>query len=165
MCVSTSTPGPSSAAIASSSPSASLVGGAQRKLSVYLEVERHRQLVPEFMDRDMVHRERTIARNHHDTIEYGLVIERDRVGGNHRLGARYLFADRSGDVIFECAHPIEWQRTADRYAEVDERLLANSTRAHLCDPDHSRYARRNSGDFFRCSGRCSVGKGIDRAFA
>ena len=99
-----------------------VVGGAQRKLAVHLQVERNRQPVLQVVHRHMMHGERAIARDHHDAIEHGLVVERDRIGGDDRLGARHLLAERGRDRVLDRAHAIERQCAADRHRQIDESL-------------------------------------------
>ena len=142
MWVSTSTPGPSSAGNRVFQAVRHVVRGAQRKLAVDLEVERHSQPVLQVVHRDMMHGERAIARDHHDAIEHCLVVERDRIGGDHRLGAWHLPAERVPDRVLDCTHAIERQRATDCHRQIDESLLADCARAHLFDarprPAHAR---------------------------
>ena len=41
----------------------------------------------------MMHGERAVARDHHDALEHGLVVERARLGGDGRFGVRNRVAD------------------------------------------------------------------------
>ena len=66
------------------------VGLAQRELAVHFQVERDRQPVLQVVHRHVMHGERAVARDHHDAVEHGLVVERHRIGGDGRLGARHL---------------------------------------------------------------------------
>src|SRR5512143_2432123 len=105
------------------------------------------------MDRDMVHRESPIARNNHDTIKNGFIVECDRIGGNHRLSARHLLTERISDRVLDRAYAIEWQSAAYGDREVDKGLLADRARAYLSDAHHARHARDNSGYLFCRTGR------------
>ena len=113
MCVSTSTLAPSSAAIASSSPSASSCAARSDSLPSTSRSSETASLSLEFVDRHMMDGERAVARNHHHAIEHALVVERDRIGGDGRLRARHLSADRAAICILERAHAVERQGAAD----------------------------------------------------
>ena len=61
-------------------PVGDLVRAAEREPAVDLEIERDRQPAADRMHGDMMHRERAVARDHHDALEHGLVVERARLG-------------------------------------------------------------------------------------
>ena len=60
-----------------------VVGRAERELAVDLEIERDRTPAPDVVHGDVVHGERLVARDHHDALLHGLVVERAR-GGRRR---------------------------------------------------------------------------------
>ena len=104
------------------------MGLAQRELAVHFQIERDRQPVLQVVHRHVMHGERAVARDHHDAVEHRFVVERDRIGGDDRLGARHLLADRGGDGVLDRAHAVERQGAADRDGQ-DRRRSSRRRRA------------------------------------
>ena len=98
-------------------------------------------------------------------IENCLIIERKRIGGDHRLDTWYLPAERVPDRVLDCTHAIERQCATDCHHQINESLLANRARAHLFDADHARHTRGNSSYFFCRTGRRDIDERIDGTLA
>src|SRR6185312_2958260 len=95
----------------------------------------------------MMDRERAVARNNHDAVEYGFIAERDRFGRYDRFSPWHLLADFRGDVILERADPVQGERTAYRHTQVDVNPCAHRARAHLLDANYPRHSRCDGCNF------------------
>ena len=136
---------------------------AEREPAVDFQVERDRQAILQVVDGHMMDGKRAVARDDHDAIDHGLVVERHRIGGDGRLGAGQMLANGGGDLLLERADAIERHRAADGDGEIDECLFADGAGAHLLDRDHARYLRGGGGDLLGGACRRHVGKGVDGA--
>jgi hypothetical protein len=65
-----------------------LVRAAERQAPVHFEVERDRQSTADRVHGDMMDGEPAVARDHHDPLEHGLVVESARFGVDGGLGLR-----------------------------------------------------------------------------
>ena len=105
MWVSTSTSGPSSSRSAASSLSAMSCAEPSASLRSTSRSSETESLPADVVHGDVVHGEPPVARDHHDALLHGLVVERARGGGDADLGARHLGADRVGDLRLQAPRP------------------------------------------------------------
>ena len=165
MWVSTSTSGPSSSRMASSSPTCGLVRRRQRQGALHLKVGGNRQPIADGLHRDVVDGQSAIAGNEHHPLAHGLVAECVRFGGDRGFGCGKRGADRLRKPILDSRHPIERQGAADTDSEFDKERRAGWPRADPFDIDDARNSSRNRRHLVADARRRSVGQGIDGAAA
>ena len=95
MCVSTSTVVSELGAHRGLEPVGDVVRGGKREAAIHFEVEGDGEARTEGMHGHMVHGERAVARNHHDALQHGLVVQRAGLGHDVDLGLRQRGGDRS----------------------------------------------------------------------
>ena len=127
-------------------PACDVVRGTKRKQTVDFEIEGDGEPALDLMHGDVVHRQRAIARGHHDPFEHGLVVERARLRGDRHLGGRPFEAHGFDDTVLERRHAIERQRATDRNDEVDEQHFTDLAHAQPFDLDHAGNAGHSCGD-------------------
>src|SRR5262245_36180297 len=115
------------------------------------------------MNRDVMNGERAIARDDHDAVKNGFVVQGDGIGSHNWFSPRNVLAKRGRYVVLESADTIERQSATHGQTKIDEGLLADGTSAHLLHTDHAWHACGNGRDLFRGTGWRDIGKGIDRA--
>ena len=86
--VSTSTSGPSSSRIACFEPVGDLVRARERRARRRPRGRARPTAARRSLHRDVMDGERAVARDHHDALEHGLVVERARLGVDGHLGRR-----------------------------------------------------------------------------
>ena len=96
------------------------------------------------MNRDVMNRERAIARNHHHALEHGFVIERARFDRDLDLRFRHLGADRPRERSADFGNAIERKRPANRDDEIDEQCGADRAGAPCRSPANRPPAPRDS---------------------
>ena len=101
------------------------------------------------MNRNVVHREPAIARDHHHTFDHGLIIEGAGLRGHSHLGARTILAHRLDNAVLERGHAIERERAAYRDHEVDEQHAARLAGAQPLDRHNAGNSRQLCGNFAR----------------
>src|SRR5262245_11859385 len=101
-------------------PVGNLVGAAESKIAVNLEIERDRQSARDGVDGHVMDGKRAVVRDHHDALEHGLIIERARLAVHSRLGGWELVAYRGYDPILDRSDTIERQGPAHRDIEIHE---------------------------------------------
>ncbi len=144
--VSTSTSGPSSAAMESSRAVRDLVRLRQRELAVELEIEGDRQPPADVLHRHVMHGERLVAGDHHHPVQDRFIAQRDGVGRHRDFGARNLCADRVHNLLLHLVHAIERQGAADAHGQVCKDRVADLARANLLDRNHAPDFARRIGD-------------------
>ena len=138
MWVSTSTSGPSSSRSAASSSSAISWAAPSASLRSTSRSSETESLAADVVHGDVMHRERLVARDHHDALLHGLVVERARRRSSTLTSARGISARiASATVVLERLDAVERQRAADRHDDLDEQLVADRPHAHAVDRDHA----------------------------
>ncbi len=107
--------------------------------------------------------EAAVARDHHDALAHGFVVERARLGGDRHFGLRQFGADGARQPLLDGGDAVERQRAADADAEIDEQHRAGRPRAHALDGNDAGHLARDRGDALADAGRRGVGQRIDGA--
>ena len=139
--------------------------GVERHGAINLKIGGHRKLARYRLNGDVMDGKAEIARDHHDALAHGLVVERARLRGDGDLGVRHVGAYFARQPILDCRDTIERQRSADGDAHLDEQHRARGPCPHPFDRDNAWHLARDCRNAFADAFRCGIGEGADGAAA
>ncbi len=120
-----------------------IVGCGEMHAAVDFKIDRYREPPLDGLHRDVMDGEPAVARDHHDALAHGLVVQRARLGGdgNFRLGDAGLNCPRQ--PVLDGGNAIERKRAADRDTDIDKQHRARRPGAHPLDSDNPRDTPRD----------------------
>ena len=145
-------------------PIGDLVRRAERQAAVDLQIERDRQPPADRVHRDVMHRERAIARDHHHALEHGLVA-RARAGRSRRRPRPRASrrGSRCSSAVLIAATRSSGSVRLTATTRSTNSVGADRARPHALDRDHAADARARSLKCARRALRRGVGQGLDGA--
>ena len=94
--------------------------GGERQRAFDFEIGRDRQLIGDRLHGDVMHGKTAVARDQHDALAHGFVVERARLGRDGDFGFGEFAADGAGQPLLDGGDAVERQRAADADGDFDE---------------------------------------------